>query len=182
MTQVCRELAARVADGVASVGAAMKRGTGLSQASKLGESRGRAPEGERAPSLTLPQAGEGKRGRRAPRTRPGGNARMARSGLSVRAFRRSASPYVFGGSCSCRANSSGVKNAPREREGVSFTAPRGQGEGDIRMSAPHRGGCRICNPWPLVVGVRRCESFASATENWLGIAGQNDGPGDNNHA
>jgi len=30
MTQVCRELAARVADGVASVGAAMKRGTGLS--------------------------------------------------------------------------------------------------------------------------------------------------------
>src|SRR6185437_405828 len=59
MTQVCRELAARVADGVASVGAAMKRGTGLSQASKLGESRGRAPEGERAPSLTLPR----KRGR-----------------------------------------------------------------------------------------------------------------------
>ena len=59
MTQVCRELAAQVADEVASVGAAMKRGTGLSQASKLGESRGRAPEGERAPSLTLPR----KRGR-----------------------------------------------------------------------------------------------------------------------
>ena len=44
-TQVCQELAARVADGVTSVGAAMKRGTGLSRA--IGESRGRAPEGER---------------------------------------------------------------------------------------------------------------------------------------
>ena len=30
-TQVCQELAARVADGVTSVGAAMKRGTGLSR-------------------------------------------------------------------------------------------------------------------------------------------------------
>ena len=46
-----------MADGVTSVGAAMKRGTGLSRA--IGESRGRAPEGER-----VSQKG------RAPRTRP----------------------------------------------------------------------------------------------------------------
>ena len=59
---------------------------------------------------------------------------------------------------------------PAGRESETIACPSGT------------GGCRFCNPWPLVVGVRRCESFASATENWLGIAGQNDGPGDNNHA
>ena len=77
----------------------MKRGTGLSQARKLGESRGRAPRGERAPSLTLPRKREREEeegARRDERETSGDACRRAR-GIYPRAFRRSASPFVAGG-------------------------------------------------------------------------------------
>ena len=182
MTQVCRELAARVADGVASVGAAMKRGTGLSQASKLGESRGRAPEGERAPSLTLPR----KRGREkeeGARREPARAATLGWRGAVSQYAPFGAPPPLMCLEALVRAVQIARASKTRRENGKVCPLPLPAGrERETFACPPRTGGCRICNPWPLVVGVRRCESFASATENWLGIAGQNDGPGDNNHA
>ena len=106
---------------------------------------------------------------------------MARSGLSVRAFRRSASLMCL--EALVRAVQIARASKTRRENGKVCPFPLSAGrERETFACPPGTGGCRICNPWPLVVGVRRCESFASATENWLGIAGQNDGPGDNNHA
>ena len=69
---------------------------------------------------------------------PSGNAAIARSGLSVCAFRRSASPYLFGGSCSCRAKSSGVgKRAARMR--IHFFRTRAKCGGGGPREARWRG-------------------------------------------
>ena len=81
-TQVCQELAARVAHVVAT----MKRGTGLSRSREaFGENRGRAPEGERVPKRNA---------RREERFRQASSACWRARGIYPRVFRRSASPYV----------------------------------------------------------------------------------------
>ena len=118
-TQVCQELAARVADGVTSVGAAMKRGTGLSQGREVsGESRGRAPEGERVSPKE-----------RAPRPRP-----AATLGLrgAVSQYAPFGAPPPFGEARSCKALANlgaQTKSAAREPDFIS-SAPVQTGEGD----------------------------------------------------
>ena len=116
----------------------MKRETGLSQGRKAlvraAVERRKASGPHPDPP---PRAGEGQGGGRAVNP-PSGNAAIARSGLSVRAFRRSASPYVFGGSVSCRAAKLGRKGRAA-RTGAHAFRPRTQCGGGGPCEAWWRG-------------------------------------------
>jgi hypothetical protein len=123
-----------------SVGAAMKRGTGLSRSREaFGENRGRAPKGERAPKRNA---------RRDERFRQASSACWRDRGIYPRVFRRSASPYVSGGSFPCRTKKLGRKNASREQENFASPLPAcGESIGVLRT--------------PFLVEERRCEASAT---------------------
>jgi hypothetical protein len=124
-----------VADGTKSpVGAAMKRGTGLSHGESFGESRGRAPEGER-----VPQKG----------ARAAMNAKYRRQRLSAGtrilplAPFGAPPPFLLGGLFLAMPQNSGAeKCAPRERECFFLTSPRWGEVASVSERVRGSGRCR----------------------------------------
>jgi hypothetical protein len=122
--------------------ATMKRGTGLSQGREaFGESRGRAPRGER-----VSQKGT----RAAMNAKTGGNACRRARGHYPAPFGAPPPPYLLGRSLFLAVKqSSGAKTAPRERESIFRSRKRGR----MKKSAARTG--LVCFTLPWRAGVRK---------------------------